>query len=148
MKRTEVVTLGGKEYTLELNRDSFIQIDKICDIQKSLEIIQRGLYDYVDEIDDDYNPLESIPNEESMEKEIELKENTLKKIVERAFFIWLYPNHKLPISEVKKIIDPYFESEEKSNEIGIMLGKYLEECVSIKQNYDEQEKNLKAQANK
>ena len=148
MKRTEVVTLGGKEYTLELNRDSFIQIDKICDIQKSLEIVQRGLYDYIDEIDDNYNPLEDIPDKESMEKEVALKESTLKKIVERAFFIWLYPNHKLPISEVKKIIDPYFESEEKANEIGTMLGKYLQECVSMTQNYDEQEKNLKAQANK
>lgn len=148
MKRTEVITLGGNEYTLELNRDSFIQIDKICDIQKSLEIIQRGLYNYIDEIDDNYNPLEDIPNRESMEKEVALKESTLKKIVERAFFIWLYPNHKMPISEVKKLIDPYFESEDKATEIGTMLGNYLQECVSMTQDYNEQQKNLKAQANK
>ena len=148
MKRTEVVTLNGKEYTLELNRDSFLQIDKICDIQKSLEIVQRGLYNYIDEIDDNYNPLKEMPDKESMEKEVKLKEATLKKIVERAFFIWLYPNHQLPISEVKKIIEPYFESEEKAEEIGTMLGTYLKECVSMTQNYDEQEKNLKAQASK
>ena len=148
MKRTEVVTLGGKEYTLELNRDSFVQIDKICNIHDSLEIIQRGLYNYVDDIDDNYNPLEDIPTKEKMEEEVKMKYDVLKKLVERAFFIWLYPNHKLPISEVQKIIDPYFDSEKKSDEIGKLLNKYLTECISMVQDYNEQEKNLKAQANK
>ena len=103
MKRTEVVTLGDKEYTLELNRDSFLQIDKICNIKKSLEIVQRGLYEYVDEIDDDYDPFADVIDGESIEKELKLKEDTLYKLVERSFFVWLYPNHKLPISEVKKL---------------------------------------------
>ena len=51
MKRTEIIELNGVEYTLELNRDSFIQIDKICNVQKSMEIIQKNLYDYVEDID-------------------------------------------------------------------------------------------------
>lgn len=148
MKRTEVVTLGDKEYTLELNRDSFLQIDKICNIKKSLEIVQRGLYEYVDEIDDDYDPFADVIDGESIEKELKLKEDTLYKLVERSFFVWLYPNHKLPISEVKKLIDPYFENEEKSQEIGELVGKYLDECISMTQDYNEQAKNLKAQANK
>ena len=59
MKKNEIIELNGVEYTLELNRDSFLQIDKICNVQKSMEIIQKGLYEYVDEIDDNYNPLEN-----------------------------------------------------------------------------------------
>ena len=55
MKRNEIIELNGVEYTLELNRESFLQIDKICNVKKSMEIIQRGLYEYVEEIDDNYN---------------------------------------------------------------------------------------------
>ena len=40
MKKNEIIELNGVEYTLELNRDSFLQIDKICDIKKSIEILK------------------------------------------------------------------------------------------------------------
>ena len=147
MKKNEIIELNGKEYTLELNRDSFLQIDKICNIQKSMEIIQKGLYDYIDDIDDNYNPLENLTTSEDMEKEVTLKEETLRKIVERAFFIWLYTNHKLTISQVKELVDPYLEDEEKSSFIAEKLGKYLEECVAMTQAYNEERKNLRAQVN-
>lgn len=148
MKKNEIIELNGVEYTLELNRDSFLQIDKICNVQKSMEIIQKGLYDYVEDIDDNYNPLENFVSDDDIEKEVSLKEETLKKIVERSFFIWLYPNHKLTISQVKELVDPYLEDEEKASFIAEKLGKYLEECVAMRQTYNEERKNLKAQANK
>lgn len=148
MKRNEIIELNGVEYTVELNRESFLQIDKICNVQKSMQIIQRGLYDYVEEIDDNYNPFEDITTDEDIEKEVKLKEDTLYKIVERAFFIWLYPNHKLPISQVKEIVKPYLEDEDKALWIGEKLGEYLQKCVEIRQEYNEERKNLKALANK
>ena len=148
MKKNEIIELNGVEYTLELNRESFLQIDKICNVQKSMEIIQRGLYDYVEEIDDNYNPFEDITTDEDIEKEVKLKEDTLYKIVERAFFIWLFPNHKLPISKVKEIIKPYLEDEEKALWIGEKLGEYLQKCVEIREEYNQERKNLKALANK
>lgn len=148
MKKNEIIELNGVEYTLELNRDSFLQIDKICNVQKSMQIIEKGLYDYVDEIDDNYNPLENIVSEEDMEREVKLKEDTLRKIVERSFFIWLYPNHKLTISQVKEIVDPYLEDENKASFIAEKMGQYLQECVAMRQEYNEERKNLKAQANK
>lgn len=148
MKRNEIIELNGVEYTLELNRESFLQIDKICNVSKSMNIIQRGLYEYVDEIDDNYNPFENMPSDDDIEKEVLLKEETLKKLAERAFFIWLYPNHKLTITQVKEILKPYLEDEEKSEMIGGKLGQYLQECILIRQNYNEERKNLKAQANK
>ena len=148
MKRNEIIELNGVEYTLELNRESFLQIDKICNVQKSMEIIQRGLYDYVEEIDDNYNPFEDITTDEDIEKEVKLKEDTLYKIVERSFFIWLYPNHKLPISQVKEILKPYLEDEKKAEWLGEKLGEYLQKCVEIRQEYVKEQKNLKAQINK
>lgn len=148
MKRNEIIELNGVEYTLELNRDSFLQIDKICNVQKSMEIIQRGLYDYVDEIDDNYNPFENNVSQEEIDKEVELKEKTLKKIVENSFFIWLYPNYKFPISKVREIVSPYLEDKEKGQFIGEKLGQYLQGCIEMKQQEVEERKNLKAQINK
>lgn len=148
MKRNEIIELNGVEYTLELNRDSFLQIDKICNVKKSMEIINRGLYEYKEDIDDNYNPFEDSISDEDIEKEVNLKEETLYKIVERAFFIWLYPNHKLTISQVKEIIKPYLDDEEKAKFIGEKLGYYLQECVNIREEYNQQRKNFKAQVNK
>lgn len=148
MKKNEIIELNGVEYTLELNRDSFLQIDKICNVQKSFQILNRGLYEYTEEIDDDYNPLENSIDDEDIQKEIDLKDETLKRLAERAFFIWLYPNHKLKISEVKELIRPYLEDEEKAEFLGQKLGQYLNECVEIVENYSKERKNLKALANK
>ena len=148
MKKNEIIELNGTEYTLELNRDSFIQIDRICNIQKSMSIIQEELYNYVDEIDDDFNPESVIIDDEELEQKVIEKEETLKKIVERAFLVWLYPNHHLKPSEVREILKPYFEDDIKAKWIGEKLGQYLQECVEIRDNYNQERKNLKAQANK
>lgn len=148
MKKNEIIELNGVEYTLELNRESFLQIDKICNIQKSMDIINRGLYEYVDEIDDNYNPLEDNVLEATIEEEIKLKEETLHKIVERSFFIWLYPNHKLSISKVKEILKPYLDDQDKAKWLGEKLGQYLRECIEIRENYNKERKNLIAQTNK
>ena len=148
MKKNELIELNGVEYTLELNRDSFLQIDKICNIQKSMEIIQQGLYDYVEDIDDNYNPFENMPSDDDLEKEVKKKDDTLHKIIERSFFIWLYPNHKLTITQVKELLAPYLDDEKKAEWIGEKLGQYLQECVEIREEYNEERKNLKAQASK
>ena len=148
MKRNEIIELNGEEYTLELNRDSFLQIDKICNVSESMSIIYRGLYEYKEEIDDNYNPLEDMLTDEQIEEELNLKEKKLNNLAEKAFFIWLYPNHRLPISKVKELIKPYLEDEEKALWLGDKLGHYLQECVQIRDSYYEERKNLRAQANK
>lgn len=148
MKKNEIIELNGTEYTLELNRDSFLQIDKICNIEKSMQIAKKNLYEYVEDIDDNYNPFEDVISDEEFDKQIEEKEKVLFRLVERAFFIWLYPNHKLPISQVKDIVKPYLEDEEKSEWLVEKLGEYLQKCVEIRENYNQERKNLKAQANK
>lgn len=150
MKKNEIIELNGVEYTLELNRDSFLQIDQLCNIQKSMDIIQRGLYNYMDdeELSDDFDINSLSVNEDALKEEVELKEKTLYKIIERAFLIWLTPNHHLKPSEVKELLKPYFDDEEKAKWLGEQYGKYLQECIEIREAYNQDLKNLKAQANK
>jgi len=148
MKKNEIIELNGVEYNLERNRDSFIQIDKICNIDKSFEIIYRRLYDYIEDIDDNYKPLEHAITDEELQKEIELKNETLSKLVSRCLFIWLYPNYKLPISKVQEMVKPYLEDEEKAQMIGNKIGQYLRECIDIREEYNQEQKNLKALASK
>lgn len=149
MKKNEIIELNGVEYTLELNRESFLQIDKICNIQKSMEIIQSKPYEFVDDIDDNYDPTKDSISEEEFDKKATEKETTLKKLAERSFFIWLFPNHKLTISQVKEILESYLsDDEEKSIYLGEKLAICLQECIKIREEYNKQAKNLKAQANK
>ena len=131
MKKNEIIELNGEEYTLELNRNSFLQIDKLCNVEKSMQIINKSLYEYVDEIDDDYNPLENTPSLEEIQKKTEQKVVDTRKLYERGFFVWLYPNHKLKISEVQEILKPYFEDNEKYLELDKIFTEALRECVDI-----------------
>lgn len=150
MKKNEIIELGGKEYTLELNRDTFLQIDKLCNVEKSMEVINKKSYEYVDEIDDNYNPLEDMKDldEEQIKKDIEEKEEVLHRLIERSLFLWLYPNHKLTISQVKELVAPYLEDEKKANWLGEKVGQYLQECVELRETYIKEQKNLEALANK
>ena len=148
MKKNEIIELNDFEYTLELNRDSFLKIEQFSNLQKSMKKINEELIEHIDEIDDNTDPFATEVNDEEIEKRIEEKLNTLYKVIERAFWIWLYPNHKLPISEVKQILTPYFEDEEKFEYISEKYGEFLQKCVEIRNNYLEEQKNLKAQANK
>lgn len=150
MKKNEIIELNGKEYTLELNRESFLAIDKVCNVSKSFQIIDRDLYKHIDDIPDDYNPfsVENLPSEEEIEKEMKLKEETLNKLCERALYIWLYPNYKLKLSEVKEIIKPYLEDDNKAEYLGTKIGQLLKECIEIRQKENNERKNLQAQINK
>jgi hypothetical protein len=113
-----------------------------------MEIINKDFYEYVEEIDDNYNPLENAITEESLEEEVKLREKTLRKLVENSMFIWLYPNHKLPISEVRELLKPIIEDENQVEELGRKVGSYLTQCLEMRQSYVEERKNLKAQVNK
>lgn len=148
MKRNEIILLNGEEYTLELNRDSFLKLDQYTNFQKSNETINKNLYEYVDEIEDNEDPFANTITDEELDKAIEEKENTLKRMVVRAFWIWLYPNHKLKLSEVERLLKDKFEDSEKYEELVNLYSRLLKDCVEIKENYENERKNLKAQTNK
>ena len=148
MKKNEIITLDGKEYTLELNRDSFLKIDQYTNLKKSVGAIKEDLYEYKEEIDENENPFADVISDEEMDKFVEEKDTTLKKMITRAFWIWLYPNHKLNINQVEEILKSEFDNDEKYNKLAEKYSELLNECVEIKTQYEEERKNLKAQANK
>lgn len=148
MKKQEIIELNGVEYTLELNRDSAVQIDKYTNMQKSLEKMNEDIIEYVDEIEDDENPFEDLVDIEKVQEQTEEKLKILQKIIIRAFWIWLYPKHKLNINKVEEIINPYFEDEDKMEFISIKYGEYFRLSTEISQKYIKEQKNLKALTNK
>ena len=148
MKKNEIIELNGVEYTLELNRDSFLKIDQYSNLKKSMNTVKKDLYEHIEEIDDDTDPFAETISDEQIEEAVNEKMETLQKLLERAYWIWLYPNHKLSISQVKEILKPYYEDDDKFEWISEKYGEYLQACVEIKNEYSEQQKNLKAQANK
>lgn len=148
MKKNEILELNGVEYTLELNRESYLKIDQYGNIGGSMQIIQENVYEHIDKIEDGINPFEDGVDEEYIEQKAEEKLNTLQKLLQRAFWIWLYPNHKLDISKVQELLEPYFEDDEKFD---YLCGKYadcLNKSVEIRLEDMNERKNLKAQINK
>ena len=67
-----------------------------------------------------------------------------------TFFVLLYPKNQLKISEVDELIEPYFESNEKIEEISTKVGELLQQCTELKDDAvrEFEEKNFKAQAKK
>lgn len=148
MKKEEIIELNGKEYTLVLNRESFIKIDQYSNIQKSMDFIEENLYEYKKEIKDGEDPFANNIDEDKLEKETQEKIDALVKIVENAFWIWLYPNYKLNISQVKELLNPYIDNDAKFKWICEKYGEYLEKSVQVRNEYLEERKNQKALANK
>jgi len=150
MKKNEIIELNGQEYTLELNRETLAQIDQLCNIEKSLGIINRNFYEYLDdkELSDDFDPTKLVDlDDEKIQEEINLKEQTMHKLIERSFYLWLYPNHKLTITQVKELLKSYYEDEEKAEWLGNKVIECLNKCKEIRDTYLEEQKNLKALAN-
>lgn len=148
MKLNEIIELNGKEYTVELNRESILKIDQYTNMQKASEKMHENILKdkSEDKISDDENPFADEIPEDKLETEAEEKVNIIKKIITRAFWIWLYPTEKLPLSQVEQILSPYFENEEKAKEISEIYESLSQKSVDIRQKYLEERKNLKALA--
>lgn len=148
MKLNEIIELNGKEYTVELNRESILRIEQYTSLKDaSAEISKPVIKDKSkEEISDEENPFAEEISEDELEKEAEDKSKTIKKVMSRAFWIWLYPQEKLSISQVEEILSPYYENEEKAEELTKIYMDLTEKSVDIRQKYLEERKNLKALA--
>jgi hypothetical protein len=148
MKRNEIIKLNDVEYTLELNRESAVRIEKYTNLQKTYKEISKPLFEYKEEIEEDENPFEDEIKLDEMQEEADKKLATLKDLYAKAFWIWLYPNHKLNITQVKEILEPYYEDDEKIKSISELYAKFMQLSTEISQKYMEEQKNLKAQTKK
>lgn len=148
MIKEEIIELNNKEYTVTLNRQSVLKIEQYTNLQKSLVEIKKDVIDHIEEIKENEDPFAEEIDIDEMQKKAEEKLNILHRIIERAFWIWLYPKHKLNINEVKEIIAPYYEDDSKMEYISELYNDLLNKSYTISNKYYEEQKNLKALANK
>lgn len=148
MKLNEVIELNGKEYTVELNRESILRIEQYTNFKNAdKEINSSPLEDKSKkDISDNENPFEDEISEDELDEKARAREETIKKVMARAFWIWLYPKEKLSLSQVEEILAPYYDSDEKSEELSNMYVDLSQKSVEIRQKYLEERKNLKALA--
>lgn len=148
MKLNEVIELNGKEYTVELNRESILRIEQYTNLKQSSQEINKPVIEDKSqkEISADENPFADEISEDELEKSNDEKEETVKKVMTRAFWIWLYPQEKLSISQVEEILNPYYESEQKAQELSEIYMDLTKKSIDIRQKYLEERKNLKALA--
>lgn len=148
MKLNEIIELNGEEYTVELNRESIVRIEQYTNMKEASKKMSKTAYTDKSnkEIDDDENPFGEKIKDEEIDRINEEKIETLKKIITRAFWIWLYPVEKLSYKEVSDKLELYFEDEEKAEYIAEKYRILSEKSVEIRENYINEQKNLKAQA--
>lgn len=149
MKLNEVIELNGKEYTVELNRESIVRIEQYTNTQKAMEKVQKLPYQDKSELEiaDNEDPFAEKINEEELENINLEREIALRKIFTRAFWIWLYPVEKLSYEKICELLNPYFDDEEKAMFIASKYKEFSDKSVEIREKYLEEQKNLKALAN-
>ena len=110
---TETINIGGVDYKLFLNRTGIVAWEKFTkNEQKSFEKLQekyKGLLETddtdFDKLSDDANPFDGLEEIEDMDSDIEF----MKRIYRRLYWIMLYTNHKLSITEASTLFDKAIE---------------------------------------
>lgn len=148
MKLNEIIELNGKEYKVELNRESVVRIEQYVNMEEASAIMSKQVFEDKSkvEIPDDENPFATAYEDEEIEKLAQQKTETIIKVYTRAFWIWLYPENKLSLKEVEELLKPYLEDEEKAQYIAEKYQYFTEKSVEVRQKYIEEQKNLKALA--
>ena len=146
MKLNEIIELNGKEYTVELNRESIVRIEQYINMEEAMEkIAKTPITDKSNsEILEDENPFAEEIKEEEIEKINIEKVETIKKVYSRAFWIWLYPTNHLSINEVCELIEDAYKDDEKAEYISNKYKEFTEKSIEVRKKYLEEQKNLKA----
>lgn len=105
----EKIEIAGNEYVLFLNRKGIVSWEKITTLQKQAKEMESKYKDFTGfsdndtpvEVKDGDNPFELAGQSEL--DDLEADEAKLKDIYLKFYWIALYENHKLPISEVEKL---------------------------------------------
>lgn len=147
----DVIEINGKEYTLFLNRLGIVAYERFTEtIQNDIkdltkEVIEIGKqYDNKEiEIDDNTNPFE----EEFVKKADELTIKAEQKgfeLSKRVFWVLLYTNHKLSLSEASELYDKACQ-EYGREQVDELVSLMISEVNSNKfENENKDLKNLKA----
>lgn len=150
LTKEELIELNGKEYTVTLNRETFIKIDQLVNVDECTSLLNSGmsLYSRIENPDDDYDPYAESIDFDMLDERAEQYSKKIENFFVYGFHVLLYPKHHFKISEVREMLKLYLDDEKKGEILGKKYGELLAKCILMKLEYDEERKNLKAQANK
>lgn len=144
---TEVININGVDYTLFLNRTGIVAWEKYTENEEAKMVELQNKYKNVlsqsnsknfEELEDNANPFEGLDGLDDMESDIDY----LRKIYGRLYWIMLYTNHKLSISEATKLYED--ATKEYGDEQVITLARQMIETVNKNPIQNENLKNLTA----
>ena len=108
----EIIEIGGKEYTLFLNRIGIINWERMVNLNDKADEFQKTAKELQDEqeeveITDETNPFEmySDVNEDELNKQL----NEMIDIYVKFYWVALYTHHKLTIGQVKELFNVAME---------------------------------------
>jgi hypothetical protein len=142
----ETIEIDGKEYTLFLNRKGIVAWEKFCESEnKKIAELREKYASLIDkeetptEISDETNPFDGLEAFDELDEQQEV----ITKSFKRLYWIMLYTEHKLPLSEVETLYDK--ASEEYGENNLIALAQQMIDDASIdKVTKDKELKNLTA----
>ena len=108
----EIIEIGGKEYTLFLNRIGIINWERMVNLNDKADEFKQTAKELQEEqqeveITDDTNPFEmySDVNEDELNKQL----NEMIDIYVKFYWVALYTHHKLTIGQVKELFNVAME---------------------------------------
>lgn len=142
----ETIEIDGKEYTLFLNRKGIVAWEKYSEAEnKKIAELREKYASLIDkeeasnEITDETNPFDGLEAFDELDEQQEV----ITKSFKRLYWIMLYTEHKLPLSEVETLYDK--ASEEYGENNLIALAQQMIDDASIdKVTKDKELKNLTA----
>lgn len=144
MKETNIekIEIGGKEYSLFLNRKGIVAWEKYSVEENKKVIDAANKYsdcfenkDATDAtIDESTDPLKDVDD-------ILVDDDTVSKSVRKLYWIMLYTYHKLSFNEVNKLYDEAIE--DYGEDQLILLARQMLEDANRDMNKVEERKNLK-----
>ena len=141
----ETIEIDGKEYSLFLNRKGIVAWEKFCeDENKKIAEMQNKYSNLLqnaensNELNDDTNPFEGLEAMDDLEEQAKI----ITKSFQRLYWIMLYTEHQLKVSEVEKLYNQ--ACEEYGEDALVSLGKQMIEDASSDRVTNKELKNLAA----
>ena len=138
----EILVVGGKEYTLSLNRKGIEAIEKYTNLSKKkdeLKALSNQVMsgEYIKDIPLDADPFADVGDiEDNLEETMELLKRTL--------WICLWENHKMNIEETRELLIQIID-EDKLEELNQVIEKLSEGVNKLPADYLKNTKALTAQ---
>ena len=140
----EIIEIGGKEYTLFLNRTGIVNWEKMTKLndkaEKYQKVAEQLTSDEEIEITDNSNPLELYTgiNEEELDNQF----NEMIEMYVKFYWVALYTHHKLPLNQVRELFNEAI-AEYGIDQLAELANQMIENANKDMMNSKER-KNLKA----